>query len=58
MQLEYVEMANGWEREGVLSEGRDVVAFEANFGNVLAGDQAVRMEDDGILRMKRKSKSG
>ena len=31
-------MANGREREGVLIEGRNFVAFQADFGDVLVGD--------------------
>ena len=58
MQLEDIEMANGWEGEGILSEGRNFVALQPDFGNVLAGNQVVRMADDGILRVKRKSKTG
>ena len=41
-------MANGGEGERILDEGRDFVAFEVDFGDVLAGDQGFRMADDDI----------
>ena len=56
MQLEDVEMANRWQGERVLSKGRNFVAFQADFGDVLAGNQAIRMADDGIAEDEAKIK--
>jgi hypothetical protein len=58
MQLEDVQVTNGREGKGILVEGWNLVAFQADFGDVLVGDQAFRIADDDIPGNEAKIKKG